>query len=314
MENEPNKPAPTREVDNDEGGHERSYRVPPRPRTSWTAVLVAVLAIGAAGGAGYFAFITRAKLGAASAAADTARAELAEERARRAEIDARAASLDKELAEHRAGRSASESQLVAIKADATATRAALEELAKQRAEIEQRLAAWKSITEKLKKMIDAGRLKVAIRDGRMVLKLSTEVLFESGKADLAPDGKGALKEIAAILRQFPDRRFMIAGHTDNLPLHNASYRNNWELSTARAVTVTEFLVGSGLRPDHLVAAGYGEFDPVANNRSEAGRRENRRIELVLMPNIGELPPLPVDPPAAEDAANKPAPAGQAPPP
>src|SRR5262245_26960135 len=145
--------------DRDEGGH--SWRPPPRTRTSWTAVLVAILALGAAGIGGYYAETTRRRF-------NTARAELEQERAKRTELEGRLGSLDKEVNEHRAGKSASDKQLSDAQADATATRAELDELRKQRAEMEKRLAAWKSITEKLKKMIDSGRLKVMIRDGRMI--------------------------------------------------------------------------------------------------------------------------------------------------
>jgi chemotaxis protein MotB len=281
------------DYERDEGGH--SWRPPHPTKTSWTAVLVTILALGAAGVGGYYAVTTRMRF-------NSTRAELDQQRSKRAELEQRVAALEKDVAEHSAGNSARAKQLSDAQADASATRAELDELRKQRAEMEQRLEAWKSITEKLKKMIDAGRLKVMIRDGRMILKLSTEVLFESGKADLAPDGKAALKEIAGVLRPMSERRFMIAGHTDNVPLKSAAFRDNWELSTARALTVTEFMIASGMRPDRLAAAGYGEFDPVASNKSEAGRHENRRIELVLVPNLAELPPLPADPPADPPAA------------
>jgi chemotaxis protein MotB len=278
--------------DREEGGH--SWRPPPpATRTSWTAIFVTILSLGAAGAAGYYAFKTHKQFSAASS-------ELTQERNKRAELEGRVATLEKDVTEHRAGRSASEKQRSDAQADADANRAELDNLRKQRAEMEQRMLAWKSITEKLKRMIDAGRLKVMIRDGRMVLKLSTEILFESGKADLAPEGKAAIKEIAGVLKS-TDRQFMVAGHTDNVPLHGGAYRDNWELSTARALTVTQTLIGSGMRPDRLAAAGYGEFDPVATNKSDAGRRENRRIELVLSPNLAELPPLPSDPPAAPAA-------------
>jgi chemotaxis protein MotB len=303
-------PAPkTREVDQEEGGHDTSWTPPaprPRARTSWSAVLLSVVALGAAGASGYWAWTSRAKLAMASANTHAAEHDLALEQKKATELGERVTGLEKQLAEHQAGRATAEKQVEAIQADASSTKAELEALQKQRAEVEQRLAAWKSITEKLRKMIDAGKLQVSIRDGRMILKLGAEILFDTGKADLAPDGKTALREVAGILRQFPSRRFMIAGHTDNIPLHNATYRDNWELSTARAVSVTEFLVASGVRPDRLVAAGYGEYDAVANNRTEAGRRENRRIELVLLPNIGELPPLPTEP-AAPPTANAKAP-------
>ena len=186
-------------------------------------------------------------------------------------------------------RSESERTAADSQATLTATKAELEELRKQRADAEERLAAFNSMTSKLQKMIDTGKLKVMIRKNRMIVKLPAEVLFASGKADLSPEGQSTMAEVAVVLRQFIDRKFMIAGHTDNVPVGESKYSGNWELSTARAVTVTEFLIKNGLRPTNLVAAGYGEFDPVAPNATPQGKQENRRIELVLLPNLDELP-------------------------
>src|SRR6185436_13642823 len=142
----------------------------------------------------------------------------------------------------------------------SATKAELDELRQQHADADKRLAAFKALGEKLRKMIDAGKLQVTTRRGRMIVKLPAEVLFGSGSAQLSPDGQPPLKELAAVLKQFPDRRFMVAGHTDNVPIGPSNYKSNWELSTARAVTVTEFLAGVGMNPNRLVAAGYGEYD------------------------------------------------------
>ena len=151
-------------------------------------------------------------------------------------------------------------------------------------------------------MIDAGKIQVVIRQGRMIVKLPAEILFASGSADLSKEGQPALAEVAAVLKQFPDRRFMVAGHTDNVPIGPSRFKDNWELSTARSVTVTEFLISVGMKPNHLVAAGYGEFDPVRSNTSDGGRKENRRIEIVLLPNLAEIPQLPVEPAASASAA------------
>lgn len=303
MNNEPKRPAPdAREVDHEEGGHDTSWQPPPpqrKRRAGLGAALVAGVSLGLAGLCAWYALGLRKDLAIARADLLAAEHDVGVARTRTDQQATRAESLAKESAEHAAGKAETEKQLAAVQADASASHAELDALRAQRAEMEKRLTAWKSITEKLRKMIDAGRLQVMVRDGRMILKLSNEVLFDTGKADLAPDGKAALREVAAILRQFPDRRFMIGGHTDDIPLHNKDYRNNWELSTARAVSVTEFLVASGVRPNRLVAAGYGEYEPVASNRTDAGRRENRRIEIVLLPNVGELPPLP------DDAGNTP---------
>jgi chemotaxis protein MotB len=87
------------------------------------------------------------------------------------------------------------------------------------------------------------------------------------------------------------RRFIVAGHTDNVPVATDQFANNWELSTARAVKVTSALIRGGLRPEQLVAAGASEYDPVARNTSEAGRQKNRRIEIILEPRLQPIPGL-----------------------
>jgi chemotaxis protein MotB len=127
----------------------------------------------------------------------------------------------------------------------------------------------------------------------MVVDLPAQVLFPSGSAELSDEGKKSLREVAKILRRVKGKRFIVGGHSDNVKLTGTGqYSSNWALSAARAVTVTESLVRFGLRADHLVAAGYGPHDPVAGNHSEAGRQENRRIEIILEPKVRELPELP----------------------
>jgi chemotaxis protein MotB len=177
----------------------------------------------------------------------------------------------------------------------SATREELEELRKQRAETEKRLAAFKDLTARFQQMIDAGKLEVSVRNGSMLLELPAEILFPSGSAELSRPGEMALMEVAIVLKQFPDRRFMIVGHTDNQPVRGGRYRSNWELSTARAVHVTQFLVDAGLPARNLVAAGHGEHDPVAKNNTDKNREKNRRIEIVLVPDLAEMPRLPEDP-------------------
>ena len=166
----------------------------------------------------------------------------------------------------------------------------LDSLRTERAETEKRLEAFRSLTAKFQKMIDSGKLQVTMRHGRMVVKLPAEILFASGSADISKGGQAALTEVASVLKQLPDRRFMVAGHTDNVPVTPPSaFRNNLQLSTARAETVTEVLIGAGMNPAHLSASGYSEYEPVRENTTEAGRRENRRIEIILLPNLAELP-------------------------
>lgn len=205
-----------------------------------------------------------------------------------------------ELAACAAARDDARASEARTKAEAEASldtsRAELADLRAEHAEAEQRLAAFKALTEKFRKMIDSGKLQVVLRHGRMVVKLPAGVLFASGSADLSKDGEATLKDVAGVLKQVTDRRFMVAGHTDNVPVAPTTpFKNNLELSTARALVVAQRLIGAGMPGSRLVAAGYAEHEPVRENSNEAGRQENRRIEIVLMPHLTELPALPGDP-------------------
>jgi len=175
----------------------------------------------------------------------------------------------------------------------------LEELRKQKLAAEARAATFRNLMEKLRSMIDAGQLKVIIRDGRMLIALDSDVLFDSGKTNLRPAGQAALAKVAQVLAGITDRKYQVAGHTDNVPIHTAKFPSNWELSTARAVEVVNFLVASGMKPQQLSAAGFGEFDPVAPNDTPGHQAQNRRIEIVLQPNLSELPSLDNLQPAAK---------------
>ncbi len=169
--------------------------------------------------------------------------------------------------------------------------ARLEELRKQKAAADARLATFKSLLSKLRAMIDSGQLKVIIRKGRMIIALPNDILFDSGKTTVKKEGKAALEKVAQVLATVADRDFLVAGHTDDLPIKTAQFPSNWELSTARAVEVVRFLVSKGMSGKVLSAAGFAEFDPVVANDSDDHRAQNRRIEIVLQPNIGDLPNL-----------------------
>jgi chemotaxis protein MotB len=169
------------------------------------------------------------------------------------------------------------------------------DLRRQRDMATARLESYRQLQAKLKELVDTGKLDVEFRSGQMVLKLPSEVLFASGRADLSRDGKTALAEVLDILLEFKDRRFMVAGHTDNVKIRSRKFKSNWELSTARALSVLEAMVEKGFAPENVAAAGYGEFQPVADNDSDEGRQLNRRIEIILVPDLSELPNLTEDP-------------------
>jgi chemotaxis protein MotB len=226
-----------------------------------------------------------------------------------ADIRNKLAECDKGREGEKAAREVSQKDATEKEAALGASRAELEDLRRDKQETEKRLAVFQAITDKLRKMIDSGKLSVAVRHGRMVVKLPASVLFPSGSAELSKDGQTALTEVAHILRQFPERRFEVAGHTDNVKIGPPSpFKSNLELSTARALTVATYLVGAGMSPARLSAAGYSEHQPVASNAHESGRQENRRIEIVLLPNISELPPMPGE---GDAGAPKPGDAGAA---
>jgi chemotaxis protein MotB len=130
------------------------------------------------------------------------------------------------------------------------------------------------------------------RNGRLVLQLPNDVLFDSGQTGLKPAGKGAVMQVAHVLATVPGRSFQVAGHTDNVPIDSARFPSNWELATARAVEVVKLFVSQGVDPKALSAAGYGEFDPMASNDAPDGRAKNRRIEITLQPNLDELATAP----------------------
>src|SRR5881275_1908575 len=172
-----------------------------------------------------------------------------------------------------------------------ATNSQLEDLGKQQAAADARAATYKSLTDRLRSMIDAGKLSVRIRKGRMLISLPNDVLFDSGSALLKKAGQDAVAQVAQALAGLADRQFLVAGHTDDKPIHSARFPSNWELSTERAVVVTRFLISKGIKPESLGAVGYGEFDPVVPNDTDEHRGQNRRIEIQLQPNLSELPTM-----------------------
>jgi chemotaxis protein MotB len=168
----------------------------------------------------------------------------------------------------------------------------LEDLERQKKSAEARAAMFRQLVDKLRAMVDAGKIKVTVRNGRMLLALPNDILFDSGKTELKPDGKQAISDVAKVLATMPlDRHFLVAGHTDNIPIKSRKFASNWELSTARAVEVVKLLVDSGMKPSQIGAAGYAEFDPAESNATPEGQKQNRRIEIVVEPNLSELPSL-----------------------
>jgi chemotaxis protein MotB len=171
------------------------------------------------------------------------------------------------------------------------TQARLDELRQEKTAAMERAATFRKLTEKLRSMIESHLLRVSVRDGRMQIALDSDVLFDSGSTDIKPAGQTALSNLAPVLVTISNRRYLVVGHTDDVPIHTARFPSNWELSTARAVEVVRLLIGDGVDPKQLSAAGAGEFDPLVANDTPEHRAQNRRIEIVLQPNLSDLPSL-----------------------
>lgn len=149
------------------------------------------------------------------------------------------------------------------------------------------------------------RVNVENKRKGLVISLTGEILYELGRADIRDEGREVLAMISDILIDIPND-IMIEGHTDNLPIRTDEFPSNWELSTARAVNVIEFLIEErDFDPARLSAAGYSEYRPVADNDNADGRAENRRVEVVVLNsqytvNNGEQAPADISNPIIED--------------
>jgi chemotaxis protein MotB len=173
-------------------------------------------------------------------------------------------------------------------------RKALEEYQRRAEQLDQIKKRFELLRSKLQKLTQLG-LKVEVRDNRMLIQLPGDVLFDSGSDKLKKDGEEILRQVADVIAKDPDlakREFQVAGHTDAKPLQGGVFKDNWGLSAMRARSVLAYLTksqdGGGLDPKNWSAAGYGETDPVATNDSEEGRKKNRRVELVVQPNVEEM--------------------------
>jgi chemotaxis protein MotB len=171
----------------------------------------------------------------------------------------------------------------------------LEELRKAQAATEAKALLFRQLLLKFKKLTDAGQLHIVLREGRLVLQLPGDVLFDSGQTVVKPDGQRALEQVASVLKTLNGKKFQVSGHTDNVPIDSGRFASNWELSAARALAVVHLFTARGVAPQSLSAAGYGEFSPVAPNETPELRARNRRIEIALVPDMEELVNLPSTP-------------------
>jgi chemotaxis protein MotB len=149
----------------------------------------------------------------------------------------------------------------------------------------QRQAQHDALVGQLSEEIRTGELKVRQYQNMLSVDVEEQLFFDSGHADIKGTGRAVLKKVGDVLKGYDNKLIWVVGHTDNVPIGKAlqaTFATNWELSAARATNVVRALQEAGVPPGNLVASGRGEFLPVAPNDTEAGRQQNRRIEIMLI--------------------------------
>ena len=174
-------------------------------------------------------------------------------------------------------------------------------------EKDQTVQSAKGLEDEMRNDLASKDVTISKLQGKLTVNILDRVMFDSGEADLKPDGQAVMLKIAAFLAQHPELKIHVIGHTDNVPIRgNARLRfpTNWELSTARAVAAVRFLTErAGVDPRRLGAVGYGEYRPVADNATPEGRARNRRIAITILPD--ELAGADTVPPSAATSTNLP---------
>lgn len=154
------------------------------------------------------------------------------------------------------------------------------------AEVKTVSSTYEDLLAEMKGEIEKGQIAITELQGKLTVDVVDKILFDSGQAEVKPEGLAVLKRVVEILISVEDKTIRIEGHTDNIPVGGAlakRYPTNWELSAARALNVTRYLEKEGLDPAILSAAAFGEYQPVAGNNTPEGRAKNRRIAIILLP-------------------------------
>ncbi len=194
-------------------------------------------------------------------------------------LKAKSDSLSQTIVELRQKVAALESENAGLKQDIAA-------LQKSREETQKASKTYEDLVAKMKGEIAKGEITISELKGKLTVNMVDAILFDSGKAEVKPEGQAVLQKVISILKDVKDKAIRTEGHTDNVPIVGMlakKYPTNWELSAARAINVTRYLQEQGIDPAHLSAAAYGEYKPVAVNDTPEGKAKNRRIEIILVP-------------------------------
>lgn len=163
---------------------------------------------------------------------------------------------------------------------------ASDQISKLKSDIDELQRAKDELENRLKNEIADKEVSVERLQKGLVITFVAEVLFDSGKAELRKESFPKLDKIVSVVNEVvPDLNIGIEGHTDNEPIKKSGWKSNWELSSHRALSVLHYLSEHSVLPVRLAAIGYGEYHPVESNDTKEGRQKNRRVEIVILPNV-----------------------------
>ena len=190
-----------------------------------------------------------------------------------------------------------EAQLGALDVSQQKTKAELAAREAKLAELTQALADKDKAVNDLKARVsnallsfNSKDLQVKLKDGKVYVSLSEQLLFKSGSTAVDPKGQDALKQLATVLQEQKDVNVVVEGHTDNVPLRGVvnGAKDNWDLSALRATEIARLLTASGVPPARITASGRSQYVPIAANDSPQNKALNRRTEIILTPKLDEL--------------------------
>lgn len=162
-------------------------------------------------------------------------------------------------------------------------------------ELEELIAAKEAKMNKLRNAVsnalasfEGKGLTITHKNGKVYVSMENKLLFNSGSWAVGNQGKDAITKLASVLISNLDINVLIEGHTDNVPFNGTTIQDNWDLSVKRATAIVRILQNKGVNPQQITAAGRSKFIPVGDNTSSEGRAKNRRIEIILAPNLDEI--------------------------
>ena len=196
------------------------------------------------------------------------------------EMETRVQELERRLADSEKTRQGLRNALDKLQAEARRAKQ------QQGQESDELVDAQRRLAESLRKELGDARAELAMTERGLVLTLLNEIFFDSGKAVIKPEGYETLNKVGQVLKEsVPDSPVAVEGHTDNDPIKYSSWLSNWELSSGRALAVLHYFIEQqGVPPERLSAVAVGEFHPVSSNDSAEGKRQNRRVEIVILPS------------------------------